>query len=213
MIVRWSIGILIFVLTLVGIASQQFTPVPNQEIVFQFDGHTITIEEAEHAVALVKKQLHAIGADNIKVHEQEEGFLKITYFSDTDVALVKKLLSDEIEVSSALAFKNKQKGSSKTPIGKDSSRYNIDVYEIQSGHDTGGNLVGKNAIEQKSEQNRFFSPNLLMVLYRICTSAPDETKKEDYKFRKYISFSINETSHIIPEVRAGPIAQGILNRS
>ena len=206
MIARWSISILIFVLTLFGIASQQQNPVPNQEIVLQFAGEIVTSDEVDHAILIVKRQLLGIGADNIKVHEQEDGRLSITYFSKTDVANVKKALSKDKETSFGYALSDRHQKRSRLPKDENPSPYNLDVYEIQSGQDTGGNLVGKNALDQKSEQYRFFNPNLLTVLYEIYANGLYQEKREDYKFRKDIALAINNTSYIIPEVRAGPIA-------
>ena len=65
------IGALIIVLTLLVVGQHQIS-VPNQQIVLQFVDD-VSSDETQNAVALVKKQLRDIGADNIIVSDGEDG--------------------------------------------------------------------------------------------------------------------------------------------
>ena len=94
MMARWCISVLIFSLTLFGVVSQQQILVPNQEIVLQFEDVDLTSKQAENTVAIVKQQLQDLGAENIQVFSLENGKLKITYFSDSEVASIKETFSE-----------------------------------------------------------------------------------------------------------------------
>ena len=92
---RRYIGALIIVLTFLGVVYQQQNSLPNQEIVLQFTDAKVTSSETQNTIAIVKEQLQNLGADNIHVKETQEGTLKITYYSATNVSSIKKILSEE----------------------------------------------------------------------------------------------------------------------
>ena len=84
---KWYFGIVITALTFFVVSQQQIT-VPNQQIVFQFSDNQATVSQTEKAIHAIKAQLENIGVKNTQVFEQN-GILKITYYSDIAITEVK----------------------------------------------------------------------------------------------------------------------------
>jgi len=203
---RWYISVLIIILTLLGgVASQQQVCLPNQEIVLQFTGDEVTTDETLNAITIIKQQLLDIGVDNIQVAEQEDGQLKITYYSNIDVVRIKKLLSTDND----LDFNSKPYKKGNKPVKPSSNEtllsYNLDVYEIHNGNTGASDLGGKLALEQKPENIRFFNPNFYVPFNEVIAKENDKILKVAYIFQRNIAIAINNTPHKIPEVRAGPL--------
>ena len=203
---RWYISVLIIILTLLGgVASQQQVCLPNQEIVLQFTDNEVTTDETLNAITIIKQQLLDIGVDNIQVAEQEDGQLKITYYSNIDVVRIKKLLSTDND----LDFNSKPYKKRNKPVKPSSNEnllsYNLDVYEIHNGNTGASDLGGKLALEQKPENIRFFNPNFYVPFNEVIAKENDKILKVAYIFQRNIAIAINNTPHKIPEVRAGPL--------
>ena len=202
---RRYIGALIIVLTFLGVVYQQQNSLPNQEIILQFTDAEVTSAETQNTIALVKNQLQQLGADNIQVKETEEGTLKITYYSVTNVTSIKKTLSEEQALAFDYSLSNQDNIPSSLPIDKTSIGYNLDVYEIQNGTDADWNLVENKVLQLKSDNERFFNLNVFVSII-------DSDNKEEngftvaFKTNKNIALAIDNTSHNIPEVRAGPMS-------
>lgn len=205
MLARWCISVLIFGLTLFGVVSQQQLAIPNQEIVLQFDDVSLNANQTENTVAIVKQQLQSIGAENIQVLELDNGTLKITYFSDADIASIKAKFSVENEIALQLTLPSKDTDSTEIPNKDSNVSYNLDVFEIQKTQDTGWDFDGVISLEFKSKSNRFLDPNPLAIS-SIAYQCEDNLIQVTYRIRKDVAFKISDAQHAIPEVRAGPIS-------
>ena len=166
----------------------------------QFTDVKVTSIETQNTISIVKNQLQNLGADNIQVKETKEGTLKITYYSATNVTYIKKNLSEE----DTLILNTQDNKDSNLPIEKTSISYNLDVYEIQNGNDADWNLVASNVLELKSDNERFFNPNVFIPFADI-EDREENNQRIAYKINSNIAHAIDNTSHNIPEVRAGPI--------
>ncbi|MCK8479950.1 hypothetical protein [Psychroserpens algicola] len=208
---RWYISILIITLTLLGsIASQQQANVPNQEIVLQFTSTAVTTDDTQNTIDTVKQQLYAAGVKHIQVQELQDNRLKITYYSGTDVASIKALLSEETSIE--LGYLSQSNSENPLPSEDRKIDYNVDVYEIQQATDS-FDLDGKLALETKAEHDRFSNPNVDITSKEITIDAKESIEKSAYKFRRTIAIGIDNTSYKIPEVRAGPSTYGIFDFS
>lgn len=204
---RWYISALIIILTLLGsIASEQQDSVPNQELVLQFAGVEVSTQDAQQTIAFVKEQLQTAGVENIQVQKQNDGQLKITYYSDSDVDYIKELLSKDCKLELGSLSQDDQ---SNIPSEDDSIAYNLDVYEIQQGDDL-SSLEGKLALESKSENDRLINPNVFVSAEDIDVRELNRIVKVAYKFNRDIAIAINNRSLKIPEVRAGPTSVGFI---
>tara|TARA_R110002049_G_scaffold93515_1_gene231152 strand:+ start:1394 stop:2161 length:768 start_codon:yes stop_codon:yes gene_type:complete len=208
---KWYIIISVAVLSLLGVTSQQQAIVPNQEIVLQFNDVGISADEAKNAISLVKQQLKGIGVQNIKVKELHQGTLKITYYSDSEVSAVKEVLYNHKVLSIDFKLRNQDANPAEFPSDENTGLgYNLDVYEIQNEHDTNKGLNGMQVVGFDSKIDRFFDPNPLLFSKNLDSRITNSTVKVAYAIHRHVGIAIDNTSKSIPEVRAGPICQGII---
>ncbi len=200
---KWYLSTFIVILTLLGLSQQQFS-VPNQEIVVQFTTNEIALLETQNTITIVKEQLQAIGVENIQIHEEANGKLKITYFSDIDVASIKKILSKEKDLKLSYSSIFQEEGDSKFPSNKDSNHFKLDVFEIQKSNAGEGDFNGY-ALELKPESDRFFTSVVFFPFTDIDVKEKNKAEKIAYKIHRNIAIAIDNSSHKIPEVRAGPV--------
>ena len=191
---------LIIILVLLGL-SQHKMSVPNQEIVVQITDEETLSDDALNAIEIVIKQLRSIGAENIHLIEEENGKLKITYYSEIGVANVKDILSQEESLK--LGHTSNTDNSSRIPVNDDPNSYNFDVFEIQKPSDSEWDFEGTLVLELKPDGERFSNPKVF--------ASTDENEVEvdfakvAYKVHSKIAIAIDNRSHKIPEVRAGPL--------
>jgi len=202
---KWYLSTLIVVLALFGVNQHQ-TSLPNQEIVLQFADLEVTSHEAQITIVNVKERLQSLGADNIQVRKGTEGKLKITYYSDSDVASIKKVLSKTNSGDLGFPDLHLDEESNDFPSNDNSNSYDLEVYEIQNDSDADWDLEGITVVELKSENHRIFNPNVYAAVQ--CTDARGRIVKVAFKIHTHIATAIDTTSGKIPEVRAGPFSLG-----
>ncbi|WP_339876777.1 hypothetical protein [Olleya marilimosa] len=193
---KWYFGIVITALTFFVVSQQQIT-VPNQEIVFQFSDNQATVSQTEKAIQAIKAQLQNIGVKNTQVFEQN-GILKISYYSDITIAEVKSILINE-----KLIFNNTKGTQNDNPLD---SSYNVDVFEIKPATESGVGFDGKFIVEAKQEYTR--ASQIVLTFSAITESIIQLTLPVNvtHKVNTNISISIDKGSFNIPEGRAGPKA-------
>lgn len=193
---KWYFGIVITALTFFVVSQQQIT-VPNQEIVFQFSDNQATVSQTEKAIQAIKAQLQNIGVKNTQVFEQN-GILKISYYSDITIAEVKSILINE-----KLIFNNTKGTQNDNPLD---SSYNVDVFEIKPATESGVGFDGKFIVEAKQEYTR--ASQIVLSFSAITESIIQLTLPVNvtHKVNTNISISIDKGSFNIPEGRAGPKA-------
>lgn len=192
---------LVIILTLFGLGQQQVS-IPNQEIVVQFTDDEVTSNDTHNAIEIVKNQLQSIGANNIHVIQEENGKLKITYYSDIDIAGIKDLLSQEESLKLGYASNNDE--SSRLPSNDGSNSYNFDVFEIQKPSNSEWDFEGTLVLELKPDGDRFFHPKVFASIDEVDVEI--DITSVAYKLNSNIAIAIDNTSYKIPEVRAGPLA-------
>jgi hypothetical protein len=204
MIARWCISALIFSLTVFGVISQQQLAVPNQEIVLQFSDVELSSEDAKKTIATVKAQLLELGVENIKVKAQQNGKLKISYYSIADISSIKRNFSKSNDVILDYSVTKQDENSDKFPSQNDGVSYDIDVYEIQNHSDSEWDFDGAFVLDVEVKSDRFLDPNLYLSVSGLDLINANNVVKLAYKVRRKITIEIGEASHSKPEVRAGP---------
>lgn len=203
---KWYFGTLITALALLVVMQEQ-TVVPNQEIVLEFVDIDITSLEAQNAITIVKKQLQSIGAKNTRISKElKDGKLKITYYSDVEVEYIKRILSEEQNIELDHVFYDQSEDDNQFPVDKNSKDYNFDVYEIQKSTDFDSDFNGLYVLEVKHGQEGHSGSNSHSFVFEIDINYIDGLVKVAQKVNTNIAIAIDNTSHNIPEVRAGPIS-------
>ncbi|PHS62817.1 MAG: hypothetical protein COB12_10395 [Flavobacterium sp.] len=188
--------------------SQQEFSIPNQEIVVQFANDEVTSVEVQQTIATIKKQLKLIGVEHIQIRESKHGSLKFSYFSDVNIASIKKIISEENKFQLGVSSVFQNETSNEAPSKEKSNSYKLDVYEIQKGDDSEKDLNGL-ALVLTPEVDRFYKPNVYFLKVEIDVWKTNKTEKIAFAIQKNIAIEIDKVSYIIPEVRAGPISFGI----
>jgi hypothetical protein len=204
MIARWCISALIFSLTVFGVISQQQLAVPNQEIVLQFSDVELSSEDAKNTIAAVRDQLLELGVENIKVKAQQNGKLKISYYSVADISSIKRNFSKSNDVVLDYSVTNQDENSHKFPSQNGGVSYDIDVYEIQNHSDSEWGFDGAFVLDVEVKSDRFLDPNLYFPLSNLDLINTNNVVKLAYKVRRKITIEIGKATHSKPEVRAGP---------
>ncbi|TXE09901.1 hypothetical protein FUA26_10465 [Seonamhaeicola algicola] len=196
---KWFFSTFILAFAFFGVFQKQVT-VPNQEVVLEFvNSASITKQTVQSAINNVKEQLQSVGATNIKVQEEKNGTLKISYYSAINVANVQQLLAKKHGlVLEQVPFEQENDGSSSSK-----SSYNVNVYEIKKGSDP-SSLNGKHIIEIKYDSDRFTNPNVYFPLISVAINKTNHLVKTAYRVNKQVQVTIKNIPHKVPEVRAGP---------
>lgn len=204
MIKKWYFNVLLSTFALLFVMHKQ-TIIPNQEILLEFSDHQITDTEARRALAIIKRQLESVGVKNTRILWLRDGSLKISYYSDSDIAVINELLSQKRYTGYDVAFLGKAGNADHLPIQDHETGYTLKVRELQGTKDVNSTYLipGRTKIAKDPE------------LYSGGTNtfAADKTTEVNIKnigiqrsqIRLLYSVAKNEnTSRKIPQVRAGP---------
>ncbi|CAM3300972.1 hypothetical protein [Aequorivita lipolytica] len=201
---KWYIPVFIIILAAFGVGLERST-LPNQEIIVQFNAENVSSSQAQRAIANITSQLKSVGIANIVVSEMHDGKLKVTYYSATDVAVIKGLFGkqDKLELGDT-AF-NETEDSSKIPFSNHSNIYKLDVIKIQKDYGSNIGLQGLPVVV-KSAKDNYLKPIISLSASEINFDLKQRDENVAYKNYRDISLLIDITSHKIPEVRAGPFS-------
>lgn len=197
---KWYISTFIIVFTLLGICHTNIS-LPNQEIIVEFNDDKVTNDQSQNAIASIKQQLQDFGVDNIQVRQVSNGNFRIVYHSSVAVESIKMALSSSENITKDISSfnLNHQKQSS----DNNQKHYNLDVYEIQ-GISVDFDLTGSLTLETKYVYDRLVNSIDYSNVVDVNETIGDETLQIDFKRNRAIVLTIENTSHAIPEVRAGP---------
>jgi len=201
----WYYKILIATVALLVLMQRQ-TVVPNQEIVLEFFKADITSDEAQNAIAIVKKQLESIGVKNTRISKTQlqNGKLTIRYYSETDIESIKKVLSKDNGIVLEHGVIDYQDTQNQFPLNNTSFDYNVDVHEIHKSSDVHSDFNGIYVLEIKQKHERASG----IYGYNTSSGSPTDHLSRlvyaDQKIHGSIAIVIDNTSYKIPEVRAGP---------
>jgi len=196
------LSILIIILALFGINWEPST-IPNQEIVVEFDDGEVSFDKTQNTLAEVKHRLELIGVKNIRVVEVADGRLKITYFSDVDVASVKQMLTENGELFISSIAQSGDEIPSEVPSEEDFAGYELNIFEIKNSTNFDLDLSGY-LLEPIPDSHNDVIPADHFLANEISFFSHNVTNKVAYAYYHNRSLRIDDSSYIIPEVRAGP---------
>jgi len=198
------IGAIIFILSFLAVISQQEFNVPNQEIVLEFNHIPVTSNKAQATVLQVKNKLQTLGASQIKVQKTAQGTLKITYYSETDIASIKQTFSKDLYGKLNTNLLEEKNKSADFPAEESKVAYNLDVFEIKDTNTSGWDFDGKCVLSVDNKSDRFSDPNTPFFIQDVQVTLEKHTVKTAYKVRRNVLISTENNLHKIPEGRAGP---------
>ncbi|MFT5103585.1 MAG: hypothetical protein ACI86C_001245 [Candidatus Latescibacterota bacterium] len=205
---KWYLGTLVLILALLGFSQEQID-VPNQEIVVQFTDDEVTLDAAQNAISIVKKQLQDIGVKTIHVHESTDGRLVISYYSDIDIAGVIEMFSEEQKLAFDYTSFNQDESPSQFPSKEQALWYKLNITEIQKSVDVESDFDGI-LVQLLPDFDRPINPKVYFAAANI--KAEEKTRVDNIAFTSQykIALAINTPSYNIPEVRAGPAYNGLV---
>jgi hypothetical protein len=204
MIAKRYFSALIILLLFFGFSEKQVS-VPNQQIELQFTNQEVVQEDTQDIILSITQQLEALGITDIQVKQQEDGILKISYYSDAAVAEIKKVLfangihsdgtSKEIPDNTNIV-KFKEYGTVDT--------FKLDVYELQTTSNPYAGIHGKYIIALQKDFDKSPNPNSFGHTSSFLTGELKTTIALVYTESGYTTIHKENISYEIPDVRAGP---------
>ena len=202
---RWNITAIIVALAFFGISLDQSNTDPNQEILVRFNTNSISVDQAQRAVSDIKNQLKAIGVEDVQVSETTDGRLKVTYYSIVDVAIIKSLFYKHNKLQLGDTPFNEKDDSSKIPFPNDSNTYIVDVVKIQNDSNSDLSLQGL-LVEVKSANDQYVKPKISLDASKVDFELKYNVESELSIGYSNISMFVDDSTHKIPECRAGPFS-------
>ena len=199
---KWYLRSFVILVVLVGLTLEQIAQ-PNQQIVVEFAGDSISLSNAQNTIAAVTNKLQAIGAKSIKVKQGANGVLTISYYSTIDTEAVKGMLSSNKEVLEGVAS-NDSSPKNQAPPFDTSSVYKLDVYEIQQQYDIKPDLNGL-ALTFEGKTHRYFIAKVYGAIGGNQIAQQNKITTVSFIAQGAVSLVLTDFSYKIPQVRAGPI--------
>ena len=202
---KWYISTLIVFLALLTALVQQQFVAPNQEVVLQFQENDTSLEDAQETIEIITKRLQELGVQEVQIIEEGDQ-IKITYYSDHNVASIKEQLQVSSLVQVNSASNDLDKGRSNLPIDEQDRVFNLDVFEIQKEDESQRGLEGTLVLEFDPLSDRLIKPEQYGATHSLDSESVSELTALALKVNNRIVHAIGSPLFIIPEVRAGPTA-------
>jgi len=199
---KWYLRSFVILVVLIGLTLEQIAQ-PNQQIVVEFAGDSISLSNAQNTIAAVTNKLHDIGAKSIKVKQGANGVLTISYYSTIDTEAVKGMLSSNKEVLEGVAS-NDSSPKNQAPPFDTSSVYKLDVYEIQQQYDIKPDLNGL-VLTFEGKTHRYFIAKVYGAIGGNQIAQQNKITTVSLIAQGAVSLVLTDFSYKIPQVRAGPI--------
>ncbi|MBC2846681.1 hypothetical protein [Winogradskyella flava] len=176
---------------------------PNQQIVVQFSNTEISEVEAQDAITRIQTKLDEVGAEDIQIGQDQDGQLKITYYSNTDIAQIQHILSDQ---ELRFTFSTNGSDSDKFPNEENSKDYRLSISEIQQDNNSANwDFESVEIVQLNNKSDRFSNLKVSNSGGHINQELIERLIKVALKNVTNSGAELAGPSCKIPEVRAGPI--------
>ena len=199
---KWYLRSFVILVVLIGLTLEQIAQ-PNQQIVVEFAGDSVSLSSAQNTITAVTNKLQAIGAKSIKVKQGAKGVLTISYYSTIDTEAVKSMLSSKKEVLEGIASNNSSPKNQAPPF-ETSFNYKLDVYEIHQQYDIKPDLNGL-VLTFEGKTHRYFIAKVYGAIGGNQIAQQNKITTVSFIAQGAISLVLTDFSYKIPQVRAGPI--------
>ncbi|MBV7269960.1 hypothetical protein [Winogradskyella luteola] len=192
-------GILIILMAFLG-RYLESSVVHNQQIVVQFSDLQITESESQKTIEAIQLKLQTIGVKDIQVGQDQNGQLKITYYSETDIQYIKGVLSDDESIE--FAYNANGDHSDEFPEQQSTKDYELNISEINNTNTW--NFETVEIVDLNHKSDRFSNLNDYNTNAQINLKSLGNLIKVCVAYNNSIALAIDNQSYKIPEVRAGP---------
>ena len=199
---KWYLRSFVILVVLIGLTLEQIAQ-PNQQIVVEFAGDSVSLSNAQNTIAAVTNKLQDIGAKSIKVQQGANGVLTISYYSTIDTEAVKGMLSSNKEVLEGVAS-NDSSPKNQAPPFDTSSVYKLEIYEIQQQYEIKPDLNGL-VLTFEGKTHRYFIAKVYGAIGGNQIAQQNKITTVSFIAQGAVSLVLTDFSYKIPQVRAGPI--------
>jgi hypothetical protein len=199
---KFQLGVLILLFAFFG-TYVEYSSAPNQQIVIQFEDHSISALEEESAINSIREKLQKIGAEDIVIGDNEDGLLKITYYSDTAIELVQNILSQETDYD--LSSGSDKDEPFENPFKSDQQDYKLNISEIQQSGSSSWDFEGTQIVEINHKSDRFNHLKVKPFANNFEIRVFQKLELHKLSIEQLNSIAIDRFLYKIPEVRAGPL--------
>jgi len=181
------------------------TPVHNQEVVLQYSDEQISSIKVQDVVDAIKEELFIYGIEDVQVYEDENGILKISYYSEEDVQTIKSTL-ESLALTNFPIDDNSHNGENdlNLQLKKEQGTYKLEVFEIHNSENGSSGLGGKTAIVASEEFSKPITPNSFTALNKKTALKHLGETNRSSKINGSQTTYFSSTSNLVPDVRAGP---------
>ena len=205
--IKLHLGVLAILLAFLGTFIEQAT-VPNQQIVIQFSNANISSEDADQAIEVVRERLQRIGVTNIKIGQHQNGKLRITYHSPSDIERIQNMLS---EGDDGFRFDyESETNNNSLPVNRNLENYELNISEIHGQSDVNWDFEGIQIAEINQKSDRFSNPKVNTSFGPQHTVQHNSIVKIAIKENRAVLLARDRIAYKIPEVRAGPTYNGLI---
>ncbi|SHH30714.1 hypothetical protein [Winogradskyella jejuensis] len=178
-----------------GIVQQSQNPKANQEVVLQFE-EQLTDTEAQQSLEEISISLEKIGVDGITI-TSDNGLYRISYYSKSAAKNIKELLSETVGISLSDSSDSSE---------KESRKFDFDVLKIEPATSNSWDFEAQEVPIVNLKSDRSFNPDVFKFPVLVEAGKITFDLKVAYNANRQVVFVSDNTSHNIPEVRAGPLA-------
>lgn len=194
-------GLLVLLLAFLGTYLEHAT-VPNQQILIQFSKADVSSLETKNTIDAIKSKLQRSGATHIYIGSNQKGELRITYYSNADVAHIEAILSLDEDFS--VAYQQDRKSSKKSSTNDSANLYELNISEIQQESAPNWDFDGIRIAEHNQKVDRSSFSKVNTFAHGVQSNYNANSIRVKHKAAIVITDAIDAISYKIPEVRAGP---------
>ncbi len=140
--------------------------------------------------------------------KNDDGQLKITYYSESDVEHIQSLLITEQDFK--FAYDSDHKTPTNFPKDKRLKDYELNISEIQNSNKINWDFERTEIVRLNQKSDSSYTPSVNFLGYNLHELYNINTVKVAVQINKAIVITIDEGSYNIPEGRAGPRLIGII---
>lgn len=198
---KTRVQFLVAILLLIGLGAYlDQSELPNQQIVLQFEDKPETSRELNAAIAHIEKALAGSGAEHIQIIALDTDAYKITYFSKSDIGLIKTKLNNTIGIQ--FSFENNEALSTENPPMEGGCH--IKISELKSEPSSTWDFEAPELVATNYKSDRFISAKVKITTRLNSEGLNSVNYIEELLKTQRVIVLCADFNFNTPQVRAGP---------